>query len=302
MRWIGAVVLATAWTAAAHADPATPGPVIHIEDVTSFYRLYDATGGHPSADQLQHDYLDKGSEGLLQFEKERNITGLRIEDALTKHPEIYADARRCLAVLPQVRARLEGVIAKLGTVYPAAEYPPVTIAVGRGRPVAISGPGEGVKIGLEALCAVNWLNPNVEDRFVHVIAHEYIHTQQSPVLANIEQPTVLQLSLIEGAAEFMGEMISGDVAYSQFKSTTKGREEEIENAFVADEDKTDLSDWFNNSTIDKPGDLGYFVGYRVVKSYYEHASDKRAAIRDIIRMSDAKDFLAKSGWYPGIEL
>jgi hypothetical protein len=28
------------------------GPVIQIEDVAAFYKLYDATNGHPTADQL----------------------------------------------------------------------------------------------------------------------------------------------------------------------------------------------------------------------------------------------------------
>ena len=40
------------------------------------------------------------------------------------------------------------------------------------------------------------------------------------------------------------------------------------------------------------GDLGYWVGYRIVKSYYQHAADKRRAIRDILEMSDPKAFLA----------
>jgi len=299
MMRIGVVVFALAWATLASA---ASRPDIHVEDVTSFYNLYDATGGHPSADQLQHDYLDAGSDGLHDFAKARNITGVRIAKALADHPEIYADARRCMAVLPRVRERLIPMLAELGRLYPQAQFPSVTIAVGRGRPVAISAPGEGVRIGLEALCATNWLNPNVEDRFVHVIAHEYVHTQQSPLFANNEHPTVLELSLIEGAAEFVGELISGDVAYGVFRASTKGREQEIENAFVADEDKTDLSNWFNNSTAEKPGDLGYWVGYRIVKSYYEHAPDKRLAVRDILQMTKPKAFLAESRWYPGVEL
>jgi hypothetical protein len=44
------------------------------------------------------------------------------------------------------------------------------------------------------------------------------------------------------------------------------------------------------------------VGYRIVKSYYLHATDKRAALRDIIQVQDVKAFLAKSGWFPGIIL
>jgi hypothetical protein len=39
------------------ADPAGPTrPVIHIEDVARFYKLYDATDGHPTATELQGWY------------------------------------------------------------------------------------------------------------------------------------------------------------------------------------------------------------------------------------------------------
>ena len=293
-------LLIVAFLSSATLAAAAPQPDIHIEDVTSFYKLYDATSGHPTADQLQQ-YLDKGSDGLHVLAKQRNVTGARIADAIAKRPEIYADAKRCMAVLPQVRARLQAALAKLGELYPEARFPPVTIAVGRGKPVAIGSPATGVQVGLEALCATNYLNPNVEDRFVHVIAHEYAHVQQSEKLAEDEHPTVLELSLIEGAAEFTAELISGDVAYAGFVASTKGHEKEIETAFVADEDKTDLSAWLNNGTPEKPGDLGYWVGYRIVKSYWQHAPDKRVAFREILQMTDPHAFLAKSGWAPGMK-
>jgi len=293
---------ALAWTTSALAAPAAK-PIIVIEDVVRFYRLYDAAGGRPSAEQLQRDYIDPGSEGLHHLAKVRNVTGATIAAALEKRPEIYSDAKRCMAVLPRVRTRLGAALENLFRLYPEAKVSPVTIAVGRGRPVAIGGPGgEGVQVGLEALCAVSWLNPNVEDRFVHVIAHEYAHVQQAPALADDEHPTVLELALIEGGAEFVAELTSGSVGYSQFKASTKGREAEIESAFVPDEDKTDLSNWFDNSTAETPGDLGYWVGYRIVKAYYQHAPDKRRALREILQVTDPKAFLAKSGWRPGIRL
>lgn len=204
-----------------------------------------------------------------------------------------------MAVLPRVRRRLEVALRKLGRLYPQARPTPVTIAVGRGKPVGVGSPASGVQIGLEALCATNYLNPNVEDRFVHVISHEYAHVQQAPALVDDEHPTVLEGSLVEGAAEFIGELISGDVAYSQFRASTKGHEREIESEFVSDEDKTDLSKWLNNGTPEKPGDLGYWVGYRIVSFHYQHAVDKRRAIREILEMTDARAFLAKSGWHPG---
>jgi len=278
------------------------GPTIHIEDVERFYKVYGAAGGHPTADQLQRDYLDPGSDGLHQFAKVRRISGVAIAETLAKRPEIYSDAKRCMDVLPAVRQRVGVVLRTLGRLYPEAQFPPVTIAVGRGKPVAVGSPVSGVQIGLEALCAVDWLNPNVEDRFVYVIAHEYVHVQQVTALVDDEHPTVLEMSLIEGAAEFTAELISGHVSNSHLGESTAGREKEIETAFVSDEDKTDISAWLYNSTPEQPRDLGYWVGYRIVKSYYQHANDKRVALRETLRMADPKAFVGKSGWYPGIRL
>jgi len=291
------------WAASARSAPGpAAGPVIEVDDVTRFYQVYDAAGGHPTADQLQHDYLDPGSDGLHHLAEVRNITGAAIAKTLAEHPEMYADARRCMAVLPRVRRRVAVALHTLGRLYPQARFPPVTIAVSRGKPVGVGSPDYGLQIGLEALCATNWLNPDVEDRFVHVIAHEYAHVQQARSLAADEHPTVLEASLIEGVAEFTAELTSGEVAYSELAASTRGREKAIETAFVADEGKTDLSAWLYNSTLEKPGDLGYWAGYRIVKAYYQRAPDKRRAFREILQMTDPKAFLAKSGWYPGIRL
>lgn len=295
-----AVLAVLLWSGCAYAA----SPEIHIEDVALFYHVYDSAGGHPTVDQLQHDYADKGSDGMRRFLSLRNTTPARIAQAIADHPQMYADAKQGLVVLPHARIRIATALTKLGTLYPEAKFPPVTISVGRGKPVAIADE-TGVMVGLESLCAVTYFDSNLEDRFVHVIAHEYTHVEQaiaSPVLYNKEKPTVLEESLIEGAAEFMAELTSGSVSSVWFARMTGEHAKATETAFEADEDKTDLSAWLYNGTIDKSGDLGYWVGYRIVKSYYEQAADKRAAIRDIIQMKDAHAFLAKSGWQPGMTL
>lgn len=286
--------------AAQELSPATT-PAIVITDVDRFYALYDAASGQPTAEQLQR-YIDNGSAGLRHFAVARRITGARIAEAIAARPQIYTDARRCAAVLPRVRQRLDAALHDLGRLYPAARFPSVTVAVGRGRPVGIGGPATGVQIGLEALCAADFLNPDVEDRFVHVLAHEFVHVQQSQALVDTENPTVLQLALVEGIAEFVAELISGDVAYSHLRATVAGREAEIEQAFLADIDKTDLSDWLHNATAGDPGDLGYWVGYRIARAYYQNARDQREAIRDMLEMTDPRAFLAASGWRPGMAL
>jgi hypothetical protein len=279
------------------------GPLILTEDVTRFYQVYDAAGGHPSAEQLDRDYLAPGSQGLHEFAKLRNVTGARIAETIANSPAVYTDARRCLTILPAAKLRLRAAFDQLARLYPQAKFPPVTILVGRGRPAGITNPA-GVSIGLEALCAADFMNPNAEDRFVHTIAHEYGHIQQPADVQALEPGapgvTLLRMSIIEGAAEFTAELISGDVGYYQHKFWTKGHEAQIEAAFVADEDKTDLSEWLNNGpgTAEHPDDLGYWVGYRIVKSYYQHAANKRQALREIFEMRDPRAFVAKSFWQP----
>lgn len=304
---LGGVIVATAaWLLA--SAPAGAGPEatqISTEDVARFYRVYEAAGGRPGAEVLERDYLAPGTPLLHEFAKARRVTGVRIAEAIAAHPQTYAEARRCLGVLPAVKRRLSVAFATLVALYPEAKTAPVALVVGRGRPVGMTSPA-GVVMGLEALCAADFMDPDLEARFVHTIAHEYGHIQQSNAQQALEpgQPgaTVLAMSLMEGAGEFTAELISGGVGDYQHKAWTKGKEVEIGEAFLRDQDKTDLSAWMYNGVGDAahPGDLGYWVGYRIIKAFYAHARDKPAALREIYEMRDPKGFLARSGWRPGM--
>lgn len=282
-------------------DRARHEPVIETGDVDRFYALYDSAAGRPTADQLQA-YLDEGSAGLTHLAKVRRVTGTRMADAMAARPEIYVEARACADHLPRVRARVAEGLARFIDQYPEAQFPSATFVIGRGRPVAVGSPVDGIQVGLEALCATHFINPDIEDRFVGVLIHEYVHTQQAPELTEKEQFTVLEVSMAEGVAEFVTELMIGAPAYAYLAPQTRGRELEIETAFVADQDKTDLSAWVYNSTPEKPGDLGYWVGYRIAKAYYRNAPDKREALRQILQITDVKAFMAASGWRPGMDL
>lgn len=280
-----------------------PGPQILTTDASRFYALYDSTSGRPSVGQLA-GYLADGSTGLDELAKARRVTPERIAEAMASQPEVYAHGRSCLAELPAVKQRLVQVFGNLQAIYPQAAFPPVTIAVGRGRPVGLTSKS-GVIIGLEALCAADFMNPDVQDRFVHVIAHEYVHIQQTG-LTDLEpgdpRATVLRVSLGEGIAEFIAELISGNVGNSRHAAWTRGREVHVESAFALDVDSTDLSPWLYNYKpgSQEPYDLGYWVGYRIAKAYYLQARDKRDAVRALIQQDNPKAILAASGWTPGM--
>lgn len=305
-RYLQLAMAATVFGLTCAAGATAAEPEIITDDVSRFYALYDATDGRPTVEQLD-DYLANGSPSLKEFAELRRVTGERIAGQIAENPAMYENARECMALLPSVERRLSRALATLSDLYPATRLAPVAIVVGRGRPVGIVNPS-GATIGLEALCAADFMHPDPEDRFVHVIAHEYAHIQQVAAQSTPDpgdpEATVLRMSLVEGAAEFVAELISGSVGNSRHAEWTRGREMEIESAFVRDMDSTDLADWMFDyrSGSDEPYDLGYWVGYRIIRAYYERAEDKRAALARILEMEDPKAFLAESGWEPGMQL
>ena len=299
----GALILAS--TPVAAADNAAASHVdITTTDVDRFFRLYDDPALAAAPDQLAARYLATPSPGLSEFMAMRRITPEKLAAALRAKPQVFADARACAAKLPKLRARLVAATDRLAEIFPAAKFPPITIAIGRATTAGTAN-ARGVYIGLESLCAARFIEADDEDRFVHISAHEYVHVQQPLAQVEDKNETVLHAALGEGVAEFVAEQMTGSVAYPLLHQWAKGRETELETAFLAEKDEKAIgSRWlYNQKGADGwPGDLGYWAGYRIVKSYYDRAPDKTAAIRAIIEMRDPAAFLAASGWAPGIKL
>ena len=304
MRRVAAALAALLLGFGSHAAEAPPRVAIVTSDVDRFFALADDPALAAQPEQLAARYLADASPGLIEFMALRRITPEKLAAALRDKPQVFQDARGCAAKLPNVRARLVAATDRLAQIYPAARFPPITVAIGRATTAGTAN-AKGLYIGLEALCAAKFIEADDEDRFVHVIAHEYVHAQQP--LAQIEdrEESVLRAALVEGAAEFIAEQMSGSVGYPLLHIWAKGREKELETAFLAEKDARAIgSRWlFNQRGTDGwPGDLGYWVGYRVAKSYYNRAPDKAATIKAIIEMRDPAAFLAESGWTPGIRL
>lgn len=296
----GAAALVVA--ALAHGAGAAPPVVFQTDDIDRFYRVYDAAHGHPTADQLQSQYLAPGTQALHQFVVSRIGDAAKLAAAIEKRPDDFAQARTCLGALAKTRSQLPAVYARFATLHPASTFPPVTFVIGRDNTGGTT-TRDGVVLGLETMCRTTILGADVGDRLTHIIAHELAHVQQPA--GQVDAPpgaTLLFQALLEGGAEFVAELSSGDVSYGHMKTWTRGKECAIEQAFEKDAMGSDISHWLYNGfgTPDQPGDLGYWVGYRIAKSSYEHAVDKKQAIADLLNVSNdnAAAFLARSGWKP----
>jgi hypothetical protein len=286
-------ILALLFTAAA---PATAEPFaahVRYDDVGRFFQVLDAARGRPTAEALQRDYLDTGSSGVRDFVPYRIESAQALAAKIAEDPQLYEKARKCRALLPNLEKRIRPAYLAFQQVLPEAKLPETTILIGRGTSGGTSRPS-GVLIGLEVICDASMFGDGGDAVLGHLVAHELGHTQQ----AYFRGDTLLANALNEGVAEFIGELISGQVSNSQHARQVAGRESEIERAFVRDMRGTDRSRWLYNrpGTSDWPGDLGYWVGYRIAKSYFDRATDKRAAVRAMLAATDTEAFLKASGW------
>ena len=140
------------------------------------------------------------------------------------------------------------------------------------------------------------------------IAREMVHTQQDyPWLGSMTggpkflRGTLLRQSIMEGSADFIAELLTGQPKRNTY---AESHEAELWGEFRRDAKSKDYSLWLYNgwnakALGDRPADLGYWMGYRITKSYYEHAADKRQAIQDILTIRDFDKFLAASGYTGG---
>lgn len=268
---------------------------IIVSDVALFYRVFDAAHGQPTVTEIQKDYLDAGSKGLHEFVPERIVSAQNLVNVITRRPKSFINAKECIPALSAIEKHAPSLISQLKEIYPNAIAPSVTIVVGAANSGGTASPEVGVILSLEVTCE-NRTHSSLplEQRFIDILAHEIVHTQQHNEWNN----TVLSVSLTEGIADFLGELMSGHNANEHLKLWTKGKEAEIKKRFYADMDKSDLSQWLYTGlgTPDHPGDLGYWVGYQIAKSIYIQTPDKSAAVSRLLEEHDPKSLLRESGW------
>lgn len=131
----------------------------------------------------------------------------------------------------------------------------------------------------------------------HIVAHEIIHTQQPPLTG---RKTLLAATRQEGGADFLSELISGRHIINPAYAYGDAHRAALWAAFAKAMDSTNTSGWLFQGEKTPPGvpaDLGYWMGYRITKAYYDRATDKAAAVRAILHASDDPHaFLTASGY------
>jgi hypothetical protein len=323
----GRIALAMILLAACNTAPLT-GPVviatvpesaqIVTSDLAHFWAAYDAGGSHGSAADFQSRYLNAASAGLQDFVRSRNVTAASLAQVVTAYPKYFASIRAtnlAFATNGALAARIRANFATIKSLYPPAVFPPVTLLVGRFTSGGTTS-ANGMLIGTEfysitgdtplgELGTFQQTNVKAADSLPIIVAHEHAHILQARAhgLFGRSGKTLLEQALIEGGADFIGERSSGGNINAWLRPIAMPMESALWQDFKRDMHGTDVTRWLYNqgtpnATPTRPGDLGYFIGYRIVEAYYQKQADKAAALRDIIEIRDADAFLAASGYSP----
>jgi hypothetical protein len=277
-----------------HPDPDSSRFI--VEDIARFWAAFDRAKPESLSVVLQRDYLDQGTPGLKAFTASRLRTGAAMAEAVGRRRLDYESIRPATLNVAAAERVIRAPLYALEYLYPAAVFPDVYFMIGRfatGGTVS----NEGLLIGTEMFKDAEGLRM--------IVSHELIHFQQmasGQYMAAEKAPTLLALAILEGSADFIGELISGRRGKGQLYDYGAANEAQLWKEFqpqMLSSDPKAFEPWFYGTPMaGRPRDLGYFIGYKIADAYYARAADKKAAIREILTTTNFEGLLKASGYQP----
>lgn len=280
---------------------------VFTDDIDRFWTAFDSVRNIHEKDKqvevMKVLYTDKGTDGLQLFMKLRKFDANKLVESINKYPKFWASIRGNTFTIKQKMPLIEKHIRDLKLIYPemrpAKIYFTVTAirAAGTvqdsvvliGSEIAMGNKTTDVSEFTDKRLA-NFFNSQDSDNIIPVVIHEYVHTQQKT-----ESKILLGQAIYEGACDFVTELTLKTTLQNSYLKYGRLHEKELKQAFKEEMLAENFDNWlYNGNTAKTMGDLGYFMGYTICRSYYRHARNKSKALRDIIHLdySDKTAILA----------
>lgn len=256
-------------------------------DLPKFWAAFNALS--ESDDNPFETYIRQGSAGVQGFVPYRIINADSLRSMVRRRTEDYEAVRGMEEKIKQKEQAIKPYFYGFKYWYPEAVFPPVYFVMGRFNSGGTTSE-EGLIIGVEKLTDLNGL-PSL-------IIHESVHFQQKwPE----HETTLLEHSILEGSADFLAELVTGIPAggsSNQAYAYGEAHKDPLCQEFVARMNEPDIKDWLYGTSgkDDRPNDLGYWMGYKIVRAYFDQKEDKREAVRHILTLENFEAFLQESGF------
>lgn len=284
---------------------------IETIDIDNFWKAYDllafAQSKEDSIATIQEHYIDKATNYFKVFIKKRRFTAKEYVKKIKKYPKFWKSIRPLTEAIVNRKPEIEKIFEKYRETLPNFKQPNVCFAIGTLRTGGTINKGL-ILIGSEIAASTpevdtsemsGWLKSIIGKTgdIVSMIAHETVHTQQF----NKKKFDLLIGTMSEGIADFITNELIGLYINLEIHEYGEKHECELWKAFDYDlkNHKKEYKRWLyqGNRSKDKPADLGYFIGYKIAKAYYDKQKDKKNAIMNLLNVKKYKMIFEESEYW-----
>ena len=295
-------------TAEVNSDPRAVKIV--TSDIPNFWRAFDdaAKSTNPAL-TYGVEYFAPGTPGLWGFVPDRLVSPAYFASVVEKNRAYYLAARPAMMRIADERAAILADLQRYKQVYPQAEFPDIYFVVGALSSAGTSVDRVGLVLGAEmlsrpadlsgifmpgfnenVLSTIEWIPP--------IVAHELTHFNQR----DADEDTLLDASIYEGTAEFISQLVDGHNAVPTQWHFGCAHEAELWALFQQQMNSSDPATarpWlfsYDTGPLGAPPFIGYWIGSRIVQTYYDRQIDKQTAIAAMLHIKDFAAFLKASGY------
>lgn len=288
------------------------------EDIDNFWKAYDnlkkCNDLQDSLKCIEELYFDKGTSGFKVFVQKYQYTPQDYLVAIKTYSKFFNSIHDNTLIANNIEKELNQFFKKVREYYP--DYKPLNICflisplqcggttadkylfIGT-EIIASTKKADLSEFGNNVMGKVLAFDTNVRERLIFTIAHETVHDLQ--INAKFDNYELLNKSLNEGSADFIAELFLGVRGNHYLYDYGNSHEQELWKEYKkAIENNENTDNWMYNYDRVKegvPADLGYYIGFKIVESYFNNSIDKKQAVIDIIEMKNPKEFLEKSGYF-----
>lgn len=271
------------------------------QDISRFWQAFDAINATADPAErlrlIQTLYIDTGTPGLHALMAARRYTAQQYVDAIVNWPRFWRSVRPLTARSRQAVTSLNDDVARFRRLYPQLRPASITYAIGvlrTGGTTMVDKVLIGAELALgDETVVVSELPEPLRSRLGVFFAsrpfannaqnniHDYVHTQQQETQGSLAQQVVR-----EGVAELVAELITDRKPALPVFTYGPEHDAAIRQRFLAEMRADNYDNWLWNSTANPFGvsDVGYYVGYRIARAYYDAAPEKRRAVRELIEL------------------
>jgi hypothetical protein len=272
--------------------------IVSTRDVHNFVGAMRHMSPTDSSCAWLEPYFRDATDGLAAYDRHFGVHEKQLCAAVLRSPARYARIDSASASFDSAAERTEQLFQAFQRIDSEARPVPVYFVVGTGI-------AAGTTVGLrDPVVLVGVERQRSPNGMVSTLLHEFVHTQQHYPLRGILtggprflRGSLLRHSITEGSADFFVELVTGEVRHNPY---AEAHEAELWLTFRREMHGSDYSRWLYNGQYpargNLPPDLGYWMGYRITKAYYERSNDKNQAVHDILNIQDFDDFLKRSGY------